>query len=64
MRERQRTQTSSQPTFKRRETVAPIRPHGTKPVAKFLATPFQRRKTARGRYNRARKVWQRRGYNY
>ncbi len=33
MRERQRTQTSSQPTFKRRETVAPVHPHGTKPVA-------------------------------
>ena len=32
MRERQRTQ-PSQPTFKRRETVAPVHPHGTKPVA-------------------------------
>ena len=32
MRERQRTQ-PAQPTFKRRETVAPVRPHGTKPVS-------------------------------
>ncbi len=29
---RQRTQ-PSQPTFKKRETVAPVRPHGTKPVS-------------------------------
>ena len=32
MRQRQRTQ-PAQPTFKRRETVAPVRPHGTKPVS-------------------------------